>query len=148
MIEYVVGGVELVEAVGPLWELLNKHHQAKSIYFKEKFTQFNYDMRKKVFEKQDKPRLIILAQNEKKENIGYIVASIGNEKDAEVESLFVAEKYRGQGIADTLMKKSLNWFEENQAKKMIIGVGFGNEEVFDFYQKYGFYPKVTILERR
>ena len=29
--------------------------------------------------------------------------------------------------------------------KRIIGVGTGNEEVFPFYARYGFFPGVTIL---
>jgi hypothetical protein len=26
-------------------------------------------------------------------------------------------------------------------------VGIGNEEVFAFYERYGFYPRQTVLER-
>jgi ribosomal protein S18 acetylase RimI-like enzyme len=29
----------------------------------------------------------------------------------------------------------------------IIGVAEGNEQVFDFYKKYGFYERTTILEQ-
>jgi diamine N-acetyltransferase len=43
------------------------------------------------------------------------------------------------------MKKALKWMDDLAVTGRIIGVGAGNEEVFPFYARYGFYPGVTIL---
>jgi ribosomal protein S18 acetylase RimI-like enzyme len=44
-------------------------------------------------------------------------------------------------------KKSIEWIKNNGGSKIIIGVAAGNENAFNFYARYGFYPKVTILEQ-
>ncbi len=46
------------------------------------------------------------------------------------------------------MKKSLKWMENYGVKDKRIGVGEGNEDVFSFYKRYGFYPKATILAQK
>jgi diamine N-acetyltransferase len=38
--------------------------------------------------------------------------------------------------------------DEHGAERKIIGVAVGNEEAFGFYEKFGFYPRVTILRQK
>ncbi len=40
------------------------------------------------------------------------------------------------------------WFEENDAKDVIVFVGVGNEEVLDFYGSFGLRPIAIRLERK
>ncbi len=44
------------------------------------------------------------------------------------------------------MEKALGWLKKSKPKNIIIKVSVGNEDVFGFYAKYGFYPRVTELQ--
>jgi len=79
--------------------------------------------------------------------IGYCVSTVDNRKVGEVESLFIEDRYRGLGIGDNLMKKALSWMDNVSTVKKIINVAYGNEKVFSFYSKYGFYPRSYITEQ-
>lgn len=45
------------------------------------------------------------------------------------------------------MTRALQWLDDNKVKTKIIGVAEGNENVLDFYKKYGFYKRRIILEK-
>ncbi len=64
----------------------------------------------------------------------------------EVDSIYVKEGYRSQGIGDQLMKRALIWMEENGTESKKIMVTVGNQEVLAFYQRYGFRPRSIIME--
>lgn len=148
-IEYIIGSKELLNFVDPLWEKLNSHHLEKSINFKEKFKKFNFKMRKEVIDKKEESTFfIILAKdNDLDKYIGYCMASVSQNNTGEIESIYVEPEYRGLQIGDTFMRKSLEWIKNNGGNKINIGVAAGNENAFNFYAKFGFYPKVTILEQ-
>ena len=44
------------------------------------------------------------------------------------------------------MKESLHWIKSFEVKKTIVKVSVGNEEVFGFYSKYGFAPRLIELQ--
>lgn len=147
-IKYETGGIELIPFVVPLWEQLNKLHMNNSINFTKRFNNFTFEDRKNSFEKEGKKLFIILVKDSNiDEYIGYLISSTSKENVGEVESIYINYEYRGLQIGDVLMKKSLAWMNSKGAKKIIIGVAAGNEEVYSFYKKFGFYPKVTILEQ-
>jgi diamine N-acetyltransferase len=62
--------------------------------------------------------------------------------------MFVEKDYRRQGIADCLIRKGLDWIKSHPVKSLRISVAYGNEEVFDFYKRYGFLPRRTILVQK
>ncbi len=37
-------------------------------------------------------------------------------------------------------------FKENCCKQIVVSVASGHESVFEFYQKFNFYPKMTYLQ--
>jgi hypothetical protein len=41
----------------------------------------------------------------------------------------------------------MEWFEENEAEKIIVFVGVGNEEVLEFYKAFGLLPRAIRLEQ-
>jgi len=45
------------------------------------------------------------------------------------------------------MNRSLKWFEESGITNIYVGVVVGNEEVFGFYDKFGFKPRTIYLKR-
>ena len=46
------------------------------------------------------------------------------------------------------MIRALAWFDEHGSIRNRVSVGNGNEEVLDFYKKFGFFPRMTVLERK
>lgn len=80
--------------------------------------------------------------------IGYCISSNDQKHIGEIESIFVEDDFRNQGIGDNLMQKALAWMEKEQVKSKIVGVVYGNERAFPFYARYGFFPSATILRQK
>ncbi len=147
-IEYVETNRQELDSIGFLWEKLREHHRVLWPYKNRTYPITTWDMRKKgLLEKTSKGdlRLDIAKDTNTGELIGYCICSVNEDKQGEIESIFVESNYRRFGIGDTFMKKSLNWMDSLSITKRIIGVGAGNEKVFPFYARYGFFPGVTIL---
>ena len=81
------------------------------------------------------------------ELIGYCVSTVSEERQGEIDSIYIEPDYRQSGIADNLMKGALKWMDECSVTKRILHVSVGNEDVFGFYTRYNFYPRTTILEQ-
>ena len=79
--------------------------------------------------------------------IGYCVSTVNQDKQGEIESIYIEKDYRRRGIGGNFMKKALAWMDGLSVTKRVIGVAAGNEEAFPFYARYGFYPRVTILKQ-
>ena len=65
----------------------------------------------------------------------------------EVESLFVEDAYRSEGIGTTLVIRGLAWMDHLGTVRKRVSVGEGNEAAWTFYRKFGFYPRMTVLEQ-
>lgn len=146
-IQYLEGGKELLPEAKTLWEALNQMHHDCSKHFKDKYTQFTYEMRCKGFERADQLKVVIAINTENDERMGYSISSITKELTGEIDSIYLDDSYRGLKIGEELMAIPLKWMEDQQVKRTILGVAVGNEDVYPFYEKFGFYPKATILER-
>jgi ribosomal protein S18 acetylase RimI-like enzyme len=146
-IQYLDGDDALLEAIEPLWQKLNDHHQAKSVYFSDLFKKFTFAEKLAEFDVEDKPAIRVdLARDvDTGKLVGYCVSTIHKHQVGEIDSMFVEKDYRGQGIADCLIRKGLDWIKTHSVKSLRISVAYGNEEVFDFYKRYGFLPRNTIL---
>lgn len=147
-IEYLEKNHDDLEIIRPLWQKLNQHHLENSKYHKDIRAATTFDMRKtQLLEKSRQGALRVdLAKDLKtKEYVGYCVTTINQEKQGEIESLYIETDYRGMGIGDSLMTRALGWLKTMSVKKTILGVAEGNESVFPFYRRYNFYPRVTIL---
>ena len=89
-----------------------------------------------------------LARDENtRELVGYCISTISVKKEGEITSIYVEPNYRKLNIGDTMMKKALRWMDENSVVKKVLEVGAGNEDVLDYYQRFHFYPRSTILEQ-
>jgi diamine N-acetyltransferase len=148
-IEYIETDRQELDSISFLWEKLREHHRVRWPY-KDDVTYpiITWEMRKKdLLEKTSKGHLHIDSARDSKTGklIGYCVSSVNEDRQGEIESIFVESDYRRCGIGDNFMKKALKWMDDISVSKRIIGVGAGNEEVFPFYARYGFFPGVTIL---
>lgn len=148
-IDFITGGTELLEFVQPLWEKLNKHHQLNSRCFPDKFKDLTFASRKKKFvnDANTELRIDLVKDLENQMFVGYCISTITIDSVGEIDSLYIEPEYRKFGIGDKLMRRSLEWLDSKNVRIKIIGVAEGNEQVFDFYKKYGFYERRTILEQ-
>jgi ribosomal protein S18 acetylase RimI-like enzyme len=70
------------------------------------------------------------------------------EKTGEVESLFVDAAYRSEGIGSALVTRGLAWMDSFGVVRKQVSVSDGNEAAWEFYRKFGFYPRMTVLEQK
>ena len=147
-IEFKVGGAELLDIIAPLWVKLNTHHADISPCFSDHFRSNLFGRRKlKLIEKSTtgKLRIEMAVAKENDILIGFSIGSISMENTGEVDSIFVEKSFRKQGIADHLMKHALNWMDRQGVIQKRIVVTTGNESVFPFYERYGFFPRISTL---
>lgn len=148
-IEFITGGTELLDYVQPLWEKLNIYHQVNSRHFPDKFKNLTFDMRKKKFmnDINTELRIDLVNDPENQAFVGYCISTTTIDLVGEIDSLYIEPAYRRFGIGDKLMSMSLGWLDSKNVRMKIIGVVEGNEQAFDFYRKYGFYERRTILQQ-
>lgn len=83
--------------------------------------------------------------------IGYLVGrskeatSLSLIKKADLESMFVEEPYRGQGVGAQLAQRFLKWAKEQGAEQITVTAYAANERAIAFYQGLGFKPKNLTL---
>ena len=156
-LKFIEGGAELLDTVRPLWKKLNALHAEKSRHFAEAFAKTSFSERKADLESKaiKGELLVILAVTEAEGCIAYCVCSVDKEsrdsgasKVGEIDSMFVSLPYRRQGIGQQLVKRCMEWFEKNEAEKVIVLVAVGNEEVLEFYKIFGFLPFAIRLEKK
>ena len=149
-ISYIELDNEHIDSIRLLWEKLRDHHKELSPYFSERYVELTFQERKDdLLEKSEKGILRIdTAYDEAAEQyIGYCISSISDEKVGEVDSIYLDKKYRSSGIGDALMKRSLDWMDQNGVETKRIMVAAGNENTLAFYGRYKFFPKHIILEQ-
>jgi ribosomal protein S18 acetylase RimI-like enzyme len=138
-ISFKEGGVELLSEIQETWELLNKHHEEKSVDFKERFASFKFDRRKiDLIKKTKNGEIFVLIAYVGKEKAGHCVSSHDKNDKGEIETLFVKKNFRKYGLGKIMMEKSLEWLQKNDVNNIDIMVAAGNEEALPFYEKYGF----------
>lgn len=58
--------------------------------------------------------------------------------DYVIKNLYVLEEYRNKGHATRLVKKSIQNARQNNARKIVLEVEEGNEDLLDFFMRLGF----------
>jgi len=133
--------------IKPLWEELNRIHLADSVYFKEHYTHFSFEDRiENLLKLPEKNLHLLIAETEDFSPIGYCISTIDTNKKGEIDSLFVKAEFRKQGIGRVFVVKSMEWLHDNNANPIRLTVSYGHESVLGFYQRMGFYPRLTVLE--
>ena len=148
-IEYTVSDHKDIDIIGPLWEKLNQHHHVRSPHYARHFAHMTFDLRKQtLLEKASKGvmRIDIAKDTDTGAIVGYCLSIISEKKEGEIESIYVEKNYRLKGIGDKFMKKAMDWMDSQSVIKRTIAVATGNEEVFTFYSRYDFHPRIYILQ--
>jgi len=139
-----------LDLISSLWKKLIEYHRVRSPSFTGHYGRVTWDKRKKKLLEKSKSgaiRIDLAREGTSGTLVGYCVSTISKEKQGEIESLYVEEHFRRCGIGDNLVINALKWMDSNTVIKKIVGVGVGNEEVFEFYRRYNFYPRTMILEQ-
>jgi diamine N-acetyltransferase len=149
--EYRTSGITSIELIRPLWVQLNEHHHAHVGTFRHHYEQMTFEDRKAFFEKiasTGSLQLDLAFDIGSGQYIGYCVSSLSHEKTGEIESIFVEEGYRSLGIGSALVTRALAWLGANGSVRNRVSVGDGNEGAWEFYRRFGFYPRMTVLEQK
>jgi len=148
-IAYGTIGLERRNAIKPLWEKLNEHHRLSSPHFSNYYERFTFEKRCEKFRNDDLAvRIEVATDDTRSQYAGYCISTIDGNGRGEIDSLFVEEDYRGEGIGDTLVRSALSWFDGEGAAVRSIVVAAGNDEAAAFYERYGFYPAYRTLIQR
>jgi ribosomal protein S18 acetylase RimI-like enzyme len=153
MLDFIIkqGQIEDLDIVKPLWEKLNDLHESLSPDFKERFQKMNWDKRKSnLISKSGKLLLEYVIENKNDKVVAYCISTIkkDNEKEGEIDSIFVEKEQRKTGIGKQLMDNAINWLisQKTETQKLLVGVG--NESVIDYYKQIDFYPLHIVLQRK
>ena len=79
--------------------------------------------------------------------MGYCVSTISAVGTGEIDSLYVSEQFRGQGIGTTLVAEAMAWMDGCGVTTKIVVVAGGNEQACAFYERWGFFVRSTKLEQ-
>jgi len=140
-------GEQGLDQIRPLWEGLRAHIKPRSTYFSKWFEARTFEQRKnELLKKSAGGKLRVDLAVDDGHCIGYCVSSI-SDRIGEVDSIFVEEGLRSRGIGSEMMKRALEWMDDEKAKSVKIATSVGNEEVLHFYQRYGFFPRHILLEQ-
>jgi ribosomal protein S18 acetylase RimI-like enzyme len=145
-VQYEVGGPELLESIRPLWLMLREHHRSLRTHFRDEISGREFDERKAQWFAFPPSGVRVELARARGNLVGYCVTTIDANRVGEVDSLFILESLRRRGIGDAFMRRALAWLDENNVRDRVIEVAAGNEQVWPFYARYGFYPRRTVLK--
>ena len=147
---YLRGGAELLDEVVGLWSGLREHVCSRSLHFAEEMRQLTWEERKhQILDKgQGVEVMVDIALSPEGRKLGYCVSTLTSKGDGEVDSIYVEEGSRGNGLGADLLRRSTEWMELRGANSMKLSVTWGNEEVLPFYESHCFYPRSVTLQRK
>jgi ribosomal protein S18 acetylase RimI-like enzyme len=129
-----------------LWEKLNAVHLSESRHFQEHYRTFTFEKRcEKFLEMSPENIRIEVATADESEPVGYCISTFERHV-GEIESLYLEPEIRKNGIGGRLVENAIAWLKANGCEKIQVSVAEGHESVFRFYEKFGFYPRLTILQ--
>lgn len=139
-----------LDLIQPLWEKLNQHHRQQKSDFQEHYEKFTFSERSKTLLKKSlggEMHIGMFKDKESESMLAYCITTISEDREGEIDSIYVLEKYRGRGFGDMLIKRSLEWMDEKGVNKKTVRVSAGNQKAVSFYERYGFRPRSLMLEQ-
>ena len=146
---YVHGSHEHLDLIRSLWEELNTHHAVVSTSFSQDFQANTFEQRKdKLHKRYAGGQLRVDLAQAAGQPVGYLISGLSADGVGEIESIYIQAAYRSQAIGENLMQRALDWLDAEGAYTKVIEVAVGNERVYNFYARFGFYPRVTTLQQK
>ncbi len=147
--EFICGGIELIDRIKEMWYQLNLHACKRSPFFSEHFAERTFQLRKEELVSKAKScrlRIEIARDMVATRDLGFCASSLDYFGNGEIESLFVDDEARRRGVGDLLMRRTLEWMRDQGARSTAVFTVYGDESIFSFYARYGFRPKMVMLE--
>lgn len=141
------GGAELFRRAEPLWLQLRRHHADLSPRWASQLLAATFEDRRAGLIVKGSAGLLVLLATTNHGDVAYCVSTVTSDGKGEVDSLYVAEAHRKQGIGHALMSRTLNWFNERAVATIIVDVLSINEPARRFYERYGFHSRTVRLMR-
>jgi len=136
-----------IAIIRPLWDKLRLHHYETSVHFKDFYTTFTFEIRtRKLLELNEDDLFLEIAELETGDLIGYCISSISKDCAGELDSIYIEDEFRKRGVGSGLVRDSIEWMKSRACAHIIVGVANGNESALPFYEKFGFLPRMTVLE--
>ncbi|MDD3069836.1 MAG: GNAT family N-acetyltransferase [Methanoculleus horonobensis] len=149
-VDYRTTDISGIDVIHPLWNRMREHHRIRARTFRAFFESTTFDDRKAHFircAEAGDVRVDLACDPAAGRCVAYCVTSLSAERIGEIESLYVEEASRSQGIGTALIHRALAWLSESGSVENRVSVAEGNEEVLPFYRQFGFYPRRTVLEQ-
>jgi len=146
---YTEVGVDGIDAVRALWEKLNVHHAGMSPHFGGQLKLRTFEARKQqLLAKADAGRLWIelVASASDEVKVAYCICTVSADGVGEIDSIFVEQHLRGQGIGSDLMRHALAWLDGMRVTSKVVSVLYGNDEALAFYRHFHLYPRTIRLQ--
>lgn len=142
-------GAEGIGDVRLLWEKLNAHHADLSPRFGKALRIRTFDARRQELLAKSSPdriRVDLVSDGSGNPTVAYCVTTVSDDGVGEIDSIFVEERLRGQGVGSELIRRAFAWLESKKVKAKIVSVMSGNDEALAFYQRFGFHPRTILLQ--
>ena len=148
----MIGGADLLPRIEPLWCELRDVHSSRSAHFSTLVGEMEFESRRMgLLDKSVGGHILVqivsLAGPEQKD-VAYCVSTVMLNGIAEIDSIYVADGYRGRGLGGRLLEGALDWIDEHDVKEVRASVICGNEKVLPFYQHHGMFPRSIVLQRK
>ena len=139
------GGIELLPRLQTLWYELKDHHREINPAFPDMSTP-TFELRESGLKEKAKGLLVdcVVRKSDGLE-IACCFSTIDRNDTGEIESLYVREAFRGQGIGKHLVTRALSWLDQKCAKAKRVSVLYGNCPAIRFYEQFGFRARVQEL---
>lgn len=140
----LTGGPELLDRVASLWLALRAHHAALAPQWAPTLHHSFEDRRAGLIAKAAGGMLIVLASANGKD-IAYCLSTIFANREGEIDSFYVSDNFRSQGIGKLLLDKTMHWFADQSVNSITVDVLAGNAAAQKFYQQHGFALRTARL---
>ncbi len=141
----VRGEGELIDRVQPLWLELQQHHAGINQLWRAQVLAATFERRADGLLRKAVNGCLVLVATAAGHDLGYCICTVDEQRQGEVDSIYVATDFRGRGIGHKLLREAMQWLAGRQASSIVVEVLSGNEGAMRLYQEFGFYPRTVLL---
>jgi len=94
----------------------------------------------------DRIRVDLVSAGLDKPAVAYCISTVSDDGVGEIDSIYVKEDLRGQGVGSELVRRALAWLESKQVVAKTVSVMSDNDEALAFYRRFSFHPRTILLQ--
>lgn len=134
-----------IEVIRALWEKNRLYHENISEYFKEIYSNIDFEKKIGAFSKLNKNMIKITIAEDNDKCIGYCISTIDDEK-GELQTFHIDKDSRGNGVGKEIGLRHINWMKEMKCSQIGVNVSPENINTIEFYKKIGFLPNSLYMQ--